>query len=66
VTTPRRREKRLDHLNAATVPVEGALLERAARLSERGTAMPPGPEADVLLTVSAEFAELAETLHWYG
>ena len=66
MTAPRRREKRLDHLNAATVPVERALLARAARLNERGTAMLPGFEADTLLTLSAEFTELAEELHWHG
>ena len=61
---PRRREVRRTHLDAHAVPVERALLARATRLSERGTAMQPGPEADVLLTISAEFAELAEELHW--
>ena len=62
---PKRRETRRTHLDAATVPVERALLARATILSQRGTAMQPGPEADVLLTLSAEFTELAEEFHWH-
>jgi hypothetical protein len=62
---PKRREVRQTHLDAHIVPVERALRARAAKLSERGTAMPPGAEADTLLAVAAEFTELAEELHFW-
>ena len=39
--------------------MEGALLRRAAAVSARATAMQPGPEADMLLVIAAEFTELA-------
>jgi hypothetical protein len=64
-TTPRRREKRLDHLNAATVPVEGALLARAAKLEQ----VPEGAiETENILRefLAAEYRFMAEELHWHG
>lgn len=65
VLGPQRRTVRRTHLDASAVPVERALLDRASRLNERGTAMLPGFEADTLLAISAEFTELAEALHWW-
>lgn len=64
-TTPRRLEKRRAHLDAATVPVERALLARAADLQERarnGVELPEDSRITVL--IAAEFRALAEELHW--
>jgi hypothetical protein len=63
---PRRREVRRTHLDASAVPVERALLCRAARLEsvpeETGLA---GGEDTIREWVAAEFRMLAEELHWH-
>jgi hypothetical protein len=62
VTAPRRREKRIDHLDARIVPVEAALLARAEVLESRPQCIDEIPWRQV----AAEFRELAESLHWFG
>ena len=62
---PKRREKRIDHLNAATLPVEGALLARAEKLEK----VPEGAiETENIMRefLAAEYRFMAEDLHWYG
>lgn len=51
------------HLPAGLDRLEKSLLKRAAKLHERGSAMTPGPEANILLAMAAEFTELAGELH---
>lgn len=54
------------HLDPPGVRLERALLARAATLSERGQAMPAGSDTShMLLTISAEFVELASELHYW-
>lgn len=64
---PPRRTQRKTHLDASTVPVERALLARAALVQETGSHLPPGTvEGLVLLMFAAQLTELAEELHWWG
>ena len=64
---PKRRTVRRPHLDAATVPVERALLARAAsmdgRFAEDDTS---DAERTVLAIMADEFRTLAEELHWWG
>ena len=71
---PQRRATRAPHLSAAAVPVELALIARAAELDEQIAeigghldvmdAMPPSGEAKIIL--AAEFRALAEEMHWWA
>lgn len=76
---PRRREQRRTHLDAASVPVERALLARADQLenealSARGASAALGERvfarggvtAETVQAIAAEFRALAEELHWHG
>jgi hypothetical protein len=58
---PSRREHRRTHLDASVVPVERALLARAAELDTRQQYLEEIPWAQV----AAEFRRLAEELHWW-
>lgn len=62
---PQRRQHRLTHLDASVKHVEDALLSRAREIHARGSAMQPGPEANTLLAISAEFLALADEIHWW-
>lgn len=69
---PKRRDQRRTHLDASAVPVERALLARAAVLDDRaGTAsgqpqLGIGPDdARLLHGVASEFRALAEELHYW-
>jgi hypothetical protein len=64
---PRRREKRLDHLNPHIVPVERALLARAEALDKELEGYEGSewtPLADAYMAMRDEFRALAEELHW--
>ena len=75
---PKRREVRRPHLDAAVVPMERALLERARALSQEvldtpempaasdEQAMAQGVQQAVCAIVSRELLGLAEELHWWG
>lgn len=64
---PKRRTVRRPHLDAASVPVERALLARAEALEEaRATFGDDFPGGEVYVTLAAEFRLLAEELHWHG
>lgn len=72
MSSPQRRDKPKTHLDASTVPVERALLARAAVLDERAASAPEHPElgigpddARLLHGVAAEFRALAEELHYW-
>lgn len=70
---PKRRTVRNTHLNAAAVPVEQALLERAAELDNQAEALmddlgTPTQElgAGIRRIMAAEFRALADELHYWG
>jgi hypothetical protein len=70
---PKRRAVRITHLNAATVPVEQALIARAEvleseALDSEGFIPDDKPERTpwLLGTIAGEFRLLAEELHWRG
>lgn len=71
MTEPKRREQRRTHLDASVVPVERALLARAAELEAKVQGWKEQPAADVAPAViatdvlSVEFRALAEELHWF-
>lgn len=78
---PRRRTQRRDHLDASAIPVELALLERAAQMEAASAIMhketdrqdaagAPWPaeehiRAVALDTTASAFRALAEELHWH-
>lgn len=63
---PPRRTQRRTHLDASVVPVERALLERARKLHDAGSMLPPGTvEGLLLLMFASQFTEMAEELHWH-
>jgi hypothetical protein len=69
---PRRREKRLDHLNPHIVPVERALLARAEALEagnvsvSAGCVAIDGGPSPLGVALAGEFRTLAEELHWWA
>ena len=67
---PQRRtdEQRRKHLDASVVPVERALLARAAELSDDSDAVADTNVTDsaVKLFLSTEFRALADELHYWG
>jgi hypothetical protein len=65
MSTPRRPQRRT-HLDASVLPVEQALLTRAADLQEQGREKPPGSDTSLILLILAqEHRDLAEELHWH-
>ncbi len=71
VSVPRRREKRIEHLHAAAVPVERALLERAEVLDGEARALAEIGDisvaaCDAKVEIAQQFRALAEELHWHG
>ena len=59
--TPKRREKRNTHLDASAVPVERALLARAAVLDQEAA----DAEVATVSWLADEFRKLAEELHYW-
>lgn len=68
MTAPRRRETRRPHLDAATVPVERALITRAEALKTEadGHEHPGGDTWYFTSRLAAEFRALADELHYWG
>jgi uncharacterized membrane protein len=69
---PLRREQRRTHLDASVVPVERALLARAAEIQSELDARADEPVTDSLLmratvldVMASEFRALAEELHFW-
>lgn len=72
MTAPLRRTVRLAHLGAHIVPVEQALLIRAAQLEDEAADPQPTPAGQpdrtpgVLAIIADEFRALAGELHYWG
>ena len=62
---PKRREQRRTHLDASVVPVERALLARAADLDEREKAYAGPPDGFSPADMAIEFRNLADELHYW-
>lgn len=65
-----RRKERLRNLDAAQMPIELALLERASQLDEYAGKVPGmlghvTPKTETARFMAEEFRLLAEELHWW-
>jgi hypothetical protein len=62
---PKRRERRLAHLDASVVPVERAFLARAEAMKDERDGTAPTDHDMFLVQAEIQFRMLAEELHWW-